>query len=170
MSLVDQLIGDLLSEDQMASQPARQPFAPSPAVPKGRFGGQGEASSLPGVEVTETQAPRAPRKAADELVPQPYRVNNDSGSGPASLEAQSRVRQEKAAGQTRYKVNTDDTYNPLPGVDAVDATAKPGQIVVQKGIGGADYSILDRGGLSKNAAERKLRTFIRKLQDEDGTS
>jgi hypothetical protein len=148
MSLVDQLIGDLLSEDQMASQPARQPFAPSPAVPKGRFGGQGT-----GEDVASTL----------------QRANNASGESAASLEAQSRVRQEKAAGQTRYKVDTDDTYVPLPGVDAVDATAKPGQIVVQKGVGGADYSILDRGGLSKVAAERKLRTFIRKLQDEDGT-
>jgi hypothetical protein len=76
MSLVDQLVGDLLSEDQMASQPARQPFAPAPVVPQGRFGGQGEAANLPGVEVSETQAPRPPRPAAGKEMT----VESDNGA------------------------------------------------------------------------------------------
>lgn len=76
MGLVDQLIGDLLDEGAFESQPTRQPFSPAPVVPRGRFGGQGEASQLPGIEVQETQAPRAPRKATGEEMT----VESDKGA------------------------------------------------------------------------------------------
>ena len=72
-SLVEDLVGDILSDEQMGSQPARQPFAPAPAVPKGRFGGQGE------IEVSEIQAPRSfdpPRKASGKEMT----VESDNGA------------------------------------------------------------------------------------------
>ena len=83
--------------------------------------------------------------------------NNASGESSASLEAQSRVAQEKAKGQSRYLINPDASeITPLRGVDAVDAKAPPGHIIVQRGVGAQPYSILDRGGLPATQANGLL--------------
>lgn len=81
--------------------------------------------------------------------------NNASGESAASMEAISRSRQEAEAGQTRFVIDADDTVRPLTGVDAVDATAKPGQMIVQRGVGAEEWTVLDRGGTS--AAQLKGR-------------
>lgn len=137
-----------IAEELMGEPPPRGPqtSAPPPVVPSGRYGGQG---------------------MGEDLAPQTYRVNNDSGSGPASLEAQSRVRQEKAAGQNRYVINPDDTVTPLVGVDAVDAAARKGQVIVQRGVGNTPYTVLDRGGLSKRAAENRINMVADLLGREE---
>lgn len=73
--------------------------------------------------------------------------NNASGESSASMEAISRMRQERANGQNRYLVDPDGKATPLQGVDSVDAKAPPGHIIVQRGIGIDTHTILDRGGL-----------------------
>lgn len=93
-------------------------------------------------------------------------TNNASGESSASAEAISRVRQEKAAGQQRYRVNEDDSITPLTGVDAVDAAAKKGQLIVQRGVGANKYTILDRGGHTADAARAKLNR-AQKILDEE---
>lgn len=98
--------------------------------------------------------------------------NNASGESAASLEAQSRVAVEKAKGQTRLLVERDGTVRPLVGVDAVDQVAKPGQVILQKGVGKDEWTVLGKGtGLgpyaveaAKNAAGRyDLNKFAKTL-------
>jgi hypothetical protein len=74
-SLVEDLAGDILSDEQAASQPAG--VKGPPVVPRGRFGGQGTAEDVAtGLDVKETQAPRAPRNAsAKEMT-----VESDNGA------------------------------------------------------------------------------------------
>jgi hypothetical protein len=86
----------------------------------------------------------------------PKLINNASGESSASAEAQSRVVQEKVAGQHRYSIDPDGNVTPLTGVDAVDARAPQGHIIVQRGIGLQPYSILDRGGLPQAQANGLL--------------
>lgn len=83
-------------------------------------------------------------------------LNNGSGESSASLEAQSRVSQEKAAGQNRYSIDPDGNVTPLRGVDSVDARAPQGSIIVQRGVGAQPYSVLDRGGLPASQAHGLL--------------
>ena len=66
--------------------------------------------------------------------------NNASGESSASLEAIHRQQDEKAAGQTRLLIDRDGSVIPLIGPDAVDATAKAGQIIVQRGIGKNEWT------------------------------
>lgn len=82
--------------------------------------------------------------------------NNASGESSASLEAQSRARQEKANGQHRYQIDSDGNVTPLRGVDSVDARAPQGHIIVQRGVGSQPYSVLDRGGLPATQANGLL--------------
>lgn len=82
--------------------------------------------------------------------------NNASGESSASAEAQSRVRQENAAGQNRYRIDPDGNVTPLRGVDAVDARAPSGHIIVQRGVGFQPYTVLDRGGLPASHANGLL--------------
>lgn len=82
--------------------------------------------------------------------------NNASGESSASLEAQNRVAQEKAAGQHRYMVDSDGNVTPLTGVDAVDQKAPAGSIIIQRGVGATPYSVLDRGGMNAREAQGLL--------------
>lgn len=79
--------------------------------------------------------------------------NNASGESSASLEAQSRVAQEKAAGQHRYMLDPDGNVTPLTGVDSVDRKAPAGHVIIQRGIGNQPYSVLDRGGMNAREAQ-----------------
>lgn len=90
--------------------------------------------------------------------------NNASGESSASVEAVNRVAAEKAAGQERYVINQDGTVIPLVGVDAVDASAKPGQVIVQKGVGAEKYTILDRGGLPAASARGRVNAALSSLE------
>ena len=87
-------------------------------------------------------------------------ANNASAESSASLEAISRSTQEKAAGQTRYILHDDDSVTPLIGVDAVDRRARPGEVIVQAGIGDKPFSVLDRGGLTQGLAEGRLARAV----------
>lgn len=80
------------------------------------------------------------------------RVNNASGESPASVEAINRGKREQAEGQDRFLVDPDGKMWPIRGVEAADARAPQGSIIIQKGIGGTPYSILDRGGLPQSHA------------------
>lgn len=80
-------------------------------------------------------------------------ANNASGESPASLEAINRTRREQASGQDRFLVDPDGKMWPVRGVEAADASAPKGSIIIQKGVGGTPYSILDRGGLPRAHAE-----------------
>jgi len=73
--------------------------------------------------------------------------NNASGESPASLEAIRRLRAERENKQDRYTIDPDGNVSPLRTVDSVDAKAQPGHVIVQRGIGADDFTVLDRGGL-----------------------
>lgn len=90
--------------------------------------------------------------------------NNASGESSASVEAINRVAAEKAAGQNRYLIDRDGTVTPLVGVDAVDAVARPGQVIVQKGVGAEKYAVLDRGGLSGGRARGVVNAALSSLE------
>lgn len=81
------------------------------------------------------------------------RTNNASGESSASVEAINRDKMERAAGQDRFLVDPDGKLWPIRGVDAVDAKAPKGSIIIQKGVGAEPYSILDRGGLAVQHAK-----------------
>jgi hypothetical protein len=72
-------------------------------------------------------------------------ANNASGESKASLEAISRAAEEKAAGRVRMAIDANGSVRPLLGPEAVDARAQAGQIIVQRGIGEKDWTVLDRG-------------------------
>lgn len=72
---------------------------------------------------------------------------NASGESAASLEAQSRVREEEARGRLRFQIDPDGNVTPLRGVDSVDVKAPPGHVIVQAGVGADPWTVLDRGGL-----------------------
>jgi hypothetical protein len=88
------------------------------------------------------------------------RANNASGESAASQEAVNRVASEKAAGQDRFILHADDTVTPLKGVDAPDARARKGDVIVQKGIGKDPYSVIDRGGMTDGLAKGRLARAI----------
>lgn len=92
--------------------------------------------------------------------------NNASGESSASLEAQHRLADEKAAGQTRAVIRRDGTIEPLTGVDAVDTHARNGEVIVQHGIGKEPWTILSHGNdLSRDVAAGKLNRAKNALED-----
>jgi hypothetical protein len=97
-------------------------------------------------------------------------LNNASGESSASLEAQSRVAQEAANGQHRYSIDPDGNVTPLRGVDSVDATAPPGHVIVQRGVGAQPYSVLDRGGLPASHANGLVARAAGNLADAERTN
>lgn len=114
---------------------------------------------------------RAEKEAARGLR---FAENNASGESPASLEAVNRVAQEKDAGRLRYQIDPDGNVSPLHGVDAVDAKAPAGHIIVQKGVGAEPYTVLDRGGLPAlhvkgllNRAREALDSATREAQPQN---
>lgn len=135
-SFIDDLVGDMLSDEQLFSQP-KPVGAPPPAVKRGNPTGYGTLE------------------------------NNASGESAASVEAINRVKSEKAAGQDRVMIDPDGAGTPLQGVDAVDATAPKGRLIVQRGVGKNDYSILDRGGLSITQANGLLNRYLAQLKRDE---
>jgi hypothetical protein len=87
-------------------------------------------------------------------------ANNASGESSASLEAINRTRREQASGQDRFLIDPDGKMWPVRGVEAADATAPKGSIIVQKGVGGSPYTILDRGGLPRAHANGLLNRAL----------
>lgn len=77
-------------------------------------------------------------------------ANNASGESSASLEAINRETRERAMGQDRFLIDPDGKMWPIRGVEAADARAPQGSIIVQKGVGGTPYTVLDRGGLPRS--------------------
>lgn len=102
-----------------------------------------------------TPSPAPQQTASDERYGTPGRKvkhnmedffeNNGSGESSASIEAQHRLRDEKAAGQKRVLIDRDGQVYELDGVDAVDTHARDGQIILQKGIGRGEWTMLSRG-------------------------
>ena len=103
----------------------------------------------PTVDATPEELAAFERQRAPAVVDQPTDPfqNNASGESAASIEAQSRRDQERAAGQSRMLIEANGEVIPLTGVDAVDAHARPGQVIVQRGIGDdpAGWTILSHG-------------------------
>lgn len=84
-------------------------------------------------------------------------TNNGSGESAASIEAQNRLRDEKAAGQTRMLIDRDGSVRELSGVDAVDTHARAGQVIVQRGIGKDEWTVLSHGDdIGKDAVQGKV--------------
>jgi len=91
--------------------------------------------------------------------------NNASGESSASLEAQHRVADEKAAGQTRAIIRRDGSVEPLYGVDAVDTHARAGEVVVQHGVGREPWTVLSHGDdLSRDVARGKVNRALADLE------
>lgn len=72
-------------------------------------------------------------------------TNNASGESAASVEAINRSRDERAAGQDRMLIDRDGSVRSLAGVDAVDTVARDGQVIVQRGVGKSDWTVLSSG-------------------------
>jgi hypothetical protein len=84
-------------------------------------------------------------------------INNASGESAASMEAQSRLAQEKARGQVRLMVDKSGAVRPLIGVDAVDTMARAGQVVLQRGVGAKEWTVLSQGDDVKASAVARAR-------------
>ena len=112
------------------------------------------------------------QEAAEKLSPEQYKAdsnlhtNNASGESSASIEAINRLRDEKAAGQSRMLVDRDGSVRPLFGVDAVDTFARPGQIIVQRGVGREPWTVISDGTGSRELAQGKLNAARAKLEAE----
>ena len=83
--------------------------------------------------------------------------DNASGESAASLEAQSRVAQEKDRGQVRLLISRDGSVRRLFGVDSVDQRAGAGQLIVQRNVGRNAWTVLEEGdGVDKSMRARAL--------------
>lgn len=90
--------------------------------------------------------------------------NNGSGESSASVEAMNRNASEQDKGQFRFLIDRNDTVTPLIGVDAVDQGARPGQIIVQRGVGKDEWTVLSNGNdLSKDVIQGKINRNLAKL-------
>lgn len=142
-----------------------------------------EAKRLRVVNSRITKLPEKPTPAAPEPAPRgptpgetvqggkqrggPRFENNASGESSASLEAQHRDTQERAAGQHRYGIDPDGKVTPLRGVDAADMRAPQGSIIVQRGVGAQPYTVLDRGGLAPAHANGLIARAADNLRDAE---
>lgn len=88
-------------------------------------------------------------------------ANNASGESAASQEAINRLSQERVAEQVRVKVGRDGAVMPLVTAEAVDARAQKGEVILQRGVGSDEWTVLDSGaGKAGNArAIEKARTW-----------
>lgn len=90
--------------------------------------------------------------------------DNGSGESSASIEAINRNATEQKKGQYRFLIDRNDTVTPLMGVDSVDQHARPGQIIVQRGVGKDEWTVLSNGDdLSKDVVAGKLNRNMAKL-------
>lgn len=103
---------------------------------------------------------------AEEIANRKLLTNNASGESAASAEAIGRLGQEKAAGQTRAIIRADGTVEPLIGADRVDAVARKGEVIVQRGIGKDKWTVLHAGdGVSDTLAQGKINRAKSALED-----
>lgn len=79
-------------------------------------------------------------------------LNNASGESAASQEAQNWARANKNAGIVHYRLDPEGKPTVLPGIEARDPRPIAGQPVVQLNAQG-EHELVERGGLSKQAAE-----------------
>lgn len=91
--------------------------------------------------------------------------NNASGESAASVEALNRLREEAELGRARMLIDRDGSVRQLFGVDAVDAVARPGQVIVQRNIGADEWTVLSQG--SDITAERAQGIINRARGDLD---
>lgn len=78
-------------------------------------------------------------------------ANNASGESAASLEAQSRLREERA-GKQRVRVDRYGAVSPLNTVDGVDTRAREGEVILQRGVGRDEWTVLDNQAGKAGAA------------------
>lgn len=99
--------------------------------------------------------------------------NNGSGESAASLEAQSRLASEKATGSQPFMIDPEGSPQALAHTtDAVDVKAPRGHLKVQKDPSTGKLSIMDRGGLTLQAARGLLNRYLAlhsQLGDELGS-
>lgn len=100
--------------------------------------------------------------------------NNGSGESAASLEAQSRLSQEKATDSQPFMIDPEGAPRAVAHTtDAVDLKAPKGHLKVQIDPGTGKLSIMDRGGLTLQAARGLLNRYLSlhsgRLGDELGS-
>lgn len=160
LDLADQLVGDA---DELYRAPPRvkNEQAGNGALPANAFDEIFDENTIGELKkILRSNGGKGATAAVDDAF-----QNNASGESSASVEAINRVKSEKAAGQDRFVIEPNGTVTPLRGVDAVDAVARKGQVIVQRSVGDKKYSVLDRGGLSKRAAENRI-TMVEHLLDK----
>lgn len=81
----------------------------------------------------------------------------------ATLEAINRAAQEQAAGQLRVVLEPTGEVRKLIGVDAPDARAYGGQIILQRGVGAEPWTVLSKGPDVKDA---HIKGAIARAKDE----
>lgn len=80
---------------------------------------------------------------AQEISLEEFLANNASGESAASQEAINRRDRERALGQARVRI---DRYgNATPMVLSVDARPAAGEVIMQRGVGREEWTVLDRG-------------------------
>lgn len=112
---------------------------------------QGQRQSRATPVVPPAKAPAAAPAAPPVTTPgslkaekSAQRANNASGESAASQEAINRVAREKAAGQTRTRWSGGKMQQ-LIGPDAVDQRVGPKDIVLQRGVGKNEWTVLNQG-------------------------
>lgn len=116
------------------------------------------------LRVTAANAPAATLTVVNELEGV---QDSASGESSASLEAQNRYRQELESGRVRVLVNEDGTARILRGVDAVDQRARKGQVIVQRGVGATELTVLEVGkGARKDVQARALIAAKKRIDEE----
>jgi hypothetical protein len=87
--------------------------------------------------------------------------NNASGESAASVEAQRRLAGERSTGSAPFMIDPGGSPQALAHtVDAVDVKAPKGHLKVQKDPSTGKLSIVDRGGLSLQAARGLLNRYL----------
>lgn len=109
------------------------------------------------------------RNGSSYQVYQPEDAVKNNGSSPGaegagSQEAISRTSGQKAKGQLMFRINRNDTIEPMNTVDNADIHAGPGEMIVQRGIGKDEWTTLSSGNdLSKDVQIGKLNRNLSKL-------
>lgn len=135
--------------------------------------GNGERMSMEmlGQRARGQDAPAAPL-ANISIDPDLLEING-SGESSASMEAINRIAEERELGRVRLLIDRDGSVRPLLGVDAVDAVARDGQVIVQRGIGRDEWTVLSQGSdISNELAQGKINRSREALAEmvEDLTS
>lgn len=127
------------------------------AAPEGRAGT--EARRSPAREAEDLSADSLTRRTQSGN--DRTRIeNNASGESEASVEAQSRLRDETAKGRHRLLVDRDGTVRPLVTADRVDQRVYSGQVIVQRGVGRDEWTVLDAGpGANKARAIERAKSW-----------